>query len=123
MLALGKAGVAGAGAPVAARLAASPIPVVGAPGNICRTRLWPEGAAALPLAALTLVVAGQMVLQSRLQALAGPVYMSQIGAVAAVTGTLIAAGATGETLPQGFLPAALLIAAGAGAFQRARRVG
>lgn len=37
MLALGKAGVAGAGAPVAARLAASPIPVVGAPGNICRT--------------------------------------------------------------------------------------
>lgn len=49
--------------------------------------------------------------------------MSQIGAVAAVTGTLIAAGATGETLPQGFLPAALLIAAGAGAFQRARRVG
>lgn len=64
-----------------------------------------------------------MVLQFRLQALAGPVCMSQIGAVAAVTGTLIAAGATGETLPQGFLPAALLIAAGAGAFQRARRVG
>ena len=157
ILALGKAGVAGAGAPVSATLTASLIPVVVALGNIYRTRLWPRGAEALPLAALTLiaggflslpfalptalaqgaafaaalpvailaalVVAGQMVLQFRLQALAGPVYMSQIGAVAAVMGTLIAVGAMGEGLPGGFVPAALLIAAGAGAFQWARRHG
>lgn len=38
-------------------------------------------------------------------------------------GTLAAVGAMGETLPQVFVPAALLIAAGAGAFQWARRDG
>ncbi len=75
------------------------------------------------IAALTVagafVVATQYVLQFRLQALAGPVYMSQIGGVAAMTGAVIAVLALGEAFPPVFWPAALLIAVGTILFHRA----
>ena len=81
--------------------------------------LWQEP----NLAGLTLlgaaVVAAQYVLQFRLQALAGPVYLSQIGGVAAMVGAVIAVLALGEAMPTGFWPAAALIAAGTALFQRA----
>ena len=68
-----------------------------------------------------LVVAAQYVLQFRLQALAGPVYMSQIGGVAALVGAVIAVLVLGEVLPPAFWPAVTLIAAGTVLFQRAAR--
>lgn len=75
------------------------------------------------LAGLTLagaaVVASQYVLQFRLQALAGPVYLSQIGGVAALSGALVAVLALGEALPPLFWPAVLLIAAGTVLFHHA----
>lgn len=148
---LAGAGVPG-GAGTGAVLAASAIPVVLAAGNIFRTRYWPRGAAALPLAGLTMlaggavsagaawgwhgglpaampsaaalgiaaataaVVALQMALQFRLQAVAGPVYLSQIGAVAAVVGTALGLVWLGEALPRLLLPAAVLIGLGIAVF-------
>ena len=53
------------------------------------------------------LVAGQYVLQFRLQEIAGPVYMSQIGGVAAVIGALVAFLALGEAVPPVFWTAAL----------------
>ncbi|MDH3264235.1 MAG: hypothetical protein OEM24_09575 [Paracoccaceae bacterium] len=152
ILAFGKAAPGGAGAAWVAL--ASAIPVALAAGNLYRTRFWPEGAEALPLAALTAlfgglaalpaaalaegapafspgvtalglagaaVFASQYALLFRLQRLAGPVYMSQIGSVAAVVGALFAVAHLGESLPSGFWPAALLIALGAAAFQASQR--
>ena len=134
-------------------LVASSIPVVLAIGNIYRTRYWPEGERALPLAALSVllgaaavlplaalgeaealprlwrdpeilllcfggigVVAAQFTLQFRLQELAGPVYMSQIGTVAAMAGAVIAVTVLGEALPPFFWLAASLIAVGTAMF-------
>lgn len=57
-----------------------------------------------------------------LQRLAGPVYLSQIGSVAAVVGTLIAVFALGEAPPPNLGPAALLVAGGTLLFQRGTRV-
>lgn len=51
-----------------------------------------------------------------LQRLAGPVYLSQIGTVAAVVGTLIAVFALGESAPSGLAPAGALVAAGMATF-------
>jgi drug/metabolite transporter (DMT)-like permease len=77
----------------------------------------PPASAALGLAAATAgVVALQMVLQFRLQAVAGPVYMSQIGAVAAVVGTALGLVWLGEALPRLLVPAAALIALGIAVF-------
>ncbi|MBF8221874.1 DMT family transporter [Halomonas sp. 328] len=56
-----------------------------------------------------------------LQKLAGPVYLSQIGAVAAVVGTLIAVLALGEAPPPNLGLAALLVIAGSLLFQRGGR--
>jgi drug/metabolite transporter (DMT)-like permease len=151
ILALGKASAEGGSA--LWTLLASSIPLWLALGNIYRTRFWPKGADALPLAALALlagaaaasvaafaaespaglsaalplvgagalVLAAQYFFQFRLQRLAGPVYMSQIGSVAAVAGAALAVFLLGEALPSGFWPAAFLIALGAAGFQAARR--
>lgn len=56
-----------------------------------------------------------------LQKLAGPVYLSQIGAVAAVVGTLIAVLALGEAPPPNLGLAALLVVVGSLLFQRGAR--
>ncbi len=47
-----------------------------------------------------------------LQRMAGPVYLSQIGSVAAVVGTLVAIGFLGENAPQNIILAASIIIAG-----------
>lgn len=154
-LMLARAKLSGSGPAAAAGwvAVASCIPLLLAAGNIYRTRFWPRGAAALPLAGLSLLVGGVIALpvaaavegapwagaaplgsalplalaailtvaaqnafQFRLQALAGPVYMSQIGSVAAVVGAAIAVLWLGEGLPPRFWPAAGLIAVGVAAF-------
>ncbi|MEQ5834680.1 DMT family transporter [Marinobacter sp. NFXS9] len=56
-----------------------------------------------------------------LQKLAGPVYLSQIGTVAAVVGTLIAVLALGEATPPNLALAGGLVAAGTVVFHRAAR--
>ncbi|MFG6177890.1 DMT family transporter [Halomonas sp. THAF12] len=53
-----------------------------------------------------------------LQRLAGPVYLSQIGTVAAVMGTAFAVLALGESTPPNLLPAAALVIVGTLIFQR-----
>lgn len=53
----------------------------------------------------------------RLQQIAGPVYLSQTGSVAAITGTPIAIVVLGETAPDGFALAAALITIGLAIFQ------
>ena len=63
----------------------------------------------------------KFVVYFRLQQVAGPVYLSQIGAVGAVVATPIAVWFLGETLPEGFLLAVLLIVLGAGLFQLGAR--
>lgn len=76
--------------------------------------VWP-----LALAGLA-TLAVQYAFMFRLQRLAGPVYMSQIGSVAAVLGAFLAVVLLREELPSGFWPAATLIGAGAAAMQIAR---
>ncbi|WP_299391314.1 EamA/RhaT family transporter [Pelagibius sp.] len=63
------------------------------------------------------VFALQFVAYFRLQQTAGPVYLSQIGSVGAAVGAPVAVLFLGETLPQGFALALLLIVAGAVLFQ------
>src|SRR5690606_17808373 len=53
----------------------------------------------------------------RLQQIAGPVYLSQTGSVAAITGTPIAIVVLGESVPDGFAHAAALIIFGLAIFQ------
>ncbi len=71
--------------------------------------------AVLAVAVLTFV--GQYVALFRVQRLAGPVYLSQIGSVAAIVGGPVAVIALGEQLPSGFALAALLIVLGLTIFQ------
>ena len=112
-----------------------------APGPLAALTLLAGAAAALPVAlavegapgldrqSLTLAAIGavafaaQYLLLFRLQRLAGPVYLSQIGAVAAVLGAGLAVAVLGESLPDRILPAALLIAAGIAVFQAERARG
>ncbi len=99
---------------LAGGLAAMPaaLTVEGLPSPDARTlHLAATGAAVLGL---------QYLFQFRLQRLAGPVYMSQIGSVAATLGAALAVLVMGEALPRGFWPAAILIAGGAAAFHLAR---
>jgi drug/metabolite transporter (DMT)-like permease len=53
-----------------------------------------------------------------LQRLAGPVYLSQVGTVAAIFGTVIAVSALGEAVPPNFALAGALVAVGMVIFQR-----
>ena len=59
----------------------------------------------------------QYVALFRLQQIAGPVYMSQIGSVAAIVGSPVAVLVLGERLPSGFPLTALLIVLGLAVFQ------
>ncbi|MCV2873593.1 DMT family transporter [Defluviimonas sp. WL0050] len=81
--------------------------------------LWTDHDILLLILTGSAVVAAQYVLQFRLQALAGPVYMSQIGGVAAMVGAVLAVVVLGEALPPAFWPAVMLIVAGTVLFQRA----
>jgi len=72
-------------------------------------------------AAAILAFSVQYVAFFRLQRIAGPVYLSQIGSVAALIGSAAAVLLFGETLPMGAVPAGLLIVAGIVLFQRAGR--
>ncbi|WP_127597207.1 DMT family transporter [Nitratireductor alexandrii] len=56
-----------------------------------------------------------------LQKVAGPVYLSQIGSVGAISGAAVAILVLDESVPQGLLPAALLI--GVGIFLLSKRSG
>ncbi len=81
--------------------------------------LWHDSDILLLTLAGSAVVAAQYLLQFRLQALAGPVFMSQIGGVAAKVGAVIAVLVLGEAPPASLWPAVLLIACGTPWFQRA----
>lgn len=59
----------------------------------------------------------QYVALFRLQQVAGPVYLSQIGSIAAIVGSPVAVLVLGEHLPDGFVLAALLIGLGLSIFQ------
>jgi drug/metabolite transporter (DMT)-like permease len=89
--------------------------------------LWFEGGAALGalfrppmqliLVSAVIVFVAQYAAFFKLQQIAGPVYLSQIGSVAALVGSPIAVLVLGERLPQGFGLAATLIIVGLGIFQ------
>jgi drug/metabolite transporter (DMT)-like permease len=69
------------------------------------------------LAVAIVTFVAQYVALFRLQQVAGPVYLSQIGSVAAIVGSPVAVLALGEQLPDGFGLAALLIVLGLSIFQ------
>ncbi len=69
----------------------------------------------LLIALVTFVV--QYLALFQLQRVAGPVYLSQIGSVAAIIGSPVAVFALGERLPEGFALAGLLIVLGLTVFQ------
>jgi drug/metabolite transporter (DMT)-like permease len=89
--------------------------------------LWFEGVAGLgalfhfPTLIILLAAIASFVAQYsaffKLQQIAGPVYMSQIGSVAALFGSPVAVVILGERLPQGFTVAALLMVIGLAVFQ------
>jgi len=56
-----------------------------------------------------------------LQRMAGPVYLSQIGLVGAVTGTIAAVNLLGENVPQNLLVAAILVGLGTALFHYSSR--
>ncbi len=86
-------------------------------GAAALPRLWDEGALLVLTLGNAAAFALQFVAYMRLQATAGPVYLSQIGSVAALVGAPAAVLLLGETLPEGFALAATLVVAGAVAFQ------
>ncbi|MBX3143289.1 MAG: hypothetical protein KF813_06015 [Trueperaceae bacterium] len=71
----------------------------------------------LVLLSATVTFVAQYVAMFRLQQVAGPVYMSQIGSVAAIVGGPVAVLALGEKLPGGFALAVALILTGLAVFQ------
>jgi drug/metabolite transporter (DMT)-like permease len=89
--------------------------------------LYLEGAAGLatvlhaPMLLVLMIAIATFVAQYaamfRLQQIAGPVYLSQIGSVAAIVGSPVAVLALGEKLPDGFVLTALLIGLGLAIFQ------
>lgn len=81
------------------------------------TFLWAGAAVRLIVAAAALSFTLQYVAFLRLQQIAGPVYLSQIGSVAAIAGTLVAVGLFGEQLPDGFVVAGAMMSLGILLFQ------
>jgi drug/metabolite transporter (DMT)-like permease len=89
--------------------------------------LWQHGFPGLSqlaapfLAAVTLVAILSFALQYvaffRLQQIAGPVYLSQVGSVAALIGAVVAMALLGERMPAGFAEASAFIVAGIAIFQ------
>ena len=80
-------------------------------------RPW-EQSALITLTLLNIAAfALKFVVYFMLQKTAGPVYLSQIGSVSAAIGIPVAVFALGETVPDGFVLAVILIVAGAALFQ------
>lgn len=89
--------------------------------------IYHEGAKAIhgmaqpPFLVVLLIALGTFVAQYlamfQLQRVAGPVYLSQIGSVAAIIGSPVAVFALGESLPDRFALAGLLIVLGLACFQ------
>ncbi|WP_197435232.1 DMT family transporter [Nitratireductor arenosus] len=73
------------------------------------------------LAAQIATFSAMYLLYFMLQKVAGPVYLSQIGSVGAISGAAVAILVLGEAVPLGLVPAALLI--GAGIFLLSKRSG
>ncbi|MFV0301952.1 MAG: DMT family transporter [Paracoccus sp. (in: a-proteobacteria)] len=74
--------------------------------------LWQDDRVRLLLLADVLLFVVQYIAYFILQRIGGPVVLSLLGSVAAVTGASLAPMLFGEALPRGFLPAGLLVAAG-----------
>ncbi len=85
------------------------------------TSLWAGPAVQLITVAATLSFTMQYVAFLRLQQIAGPVYLSQIGSIAAIVGTAVAVIFFKEHLPGSFAPAGILIALGIILFQLSAR--
>ncbi|QWG13572.1 DMT family transporter [Bradyrhizobium sediminis] len=83
--------------------------------------LWTMPAVTAITALATLSFTIQYVAVLRLQQIAGPTYLSQIGSVAAISGTFIAVAIFDERLPDGFGTAAIMIALGIVLFQLSAR--
>ena len=84
-------------------------------------QLWQGTTLPLVLGVAVLSFVAQYLAFFRLQQLAGPVYLSQIGSVAAIVGSLVAFTVLGEAVFAGFLPAAICIALGLMFFQLPRK--
>ena len=85
-------------------------------GTSAVTRV-PQPPMLLVLAGAIVTFVAQYAALFRLQQIAGPVYMSQIGSVAALVGSPVAVLVLGERLPDGFVLAVVLIVAGLAVFQ------
>ncbi len=89
-------------------------------GKFAAASLW-QNPALLTLTLLNIAAfALKFVTYFKLQHVAGPVYLSQIGSVGAAVGLPVAVILFGETLPDGFALAVALIVAGAVLFQLRR---
>ncbi len=86
-------------------------------GGVGIAGLWQNQVVLILTGVNIAVFALQYVAFFQLQHVAGPVYLSQIGSVAAAVGVPVAVLFLGEALPQGFAFALLLIVAGAAVFQ------
>jgi len=109
--------------PGAASLSLAPLMLAGAAPWLLPFALFSGVASAIASGPGLLLIAAQSVvftltysLYFVLQRIAGPVYLSQIGSVGAVSGTVIAVFGFGETLPSGFAMAAVLIVVGVALF-------
>ncbi|MFT5486423.1 MAG: drug/metabolite transporter (DMT)-like permease [Paracoccaceae bacterium] len=86
-------------------------------GTAAATALW-QNPSLLTLTVINIAAfALKFVTYFQLQHVAGPVYLSQIGSVGAAVGIPVAVMYFGETLPDGFTLAVVLIVAGAVLFQ------
>lgn len=83
--------------------------------------LWSNTSLAPILAVAVVSFVAQYLAFFRLQQLAGPVYLSQIGSVAAIVGSVIAFTVLGEAIFAGFFPAAICIALGLLFFQLSKK--
>lgn len=86
-------------------------------GAAALSRLWSESGLRLLVLVNIAAFASQFAAYFKLQHVAGPVYLSQIGSVAAIVGAPVAVLWLGESLPADFALAATLIVAGAVLFQ------
>jgi len=86
------------------------------------SKLWTVPDGPIITAAAVLSFTFQYVAFFHLQQIAGPVYLSQIGSVAAIAGALLAVVLLGEQLPDGFAAAAILVALGILIFHLADRI-
>lgn len=89
------------------------------PGAVAR--LWQDTGLMLIIGLAIMSFVVQYLAFFQLQQLAGPVYLSQIGSVAAIIGSVIAFTILGEAVFAGFVPAAICIVLGLLLFQLSRK--